>query len=55
VSLVGKYLQFNVTLNLGQLGDGAKLNMTTAITMLALSAALFFLTNYLLSRKISLK
>jgi len=57
VSWTGKYLQFNVSLGLGQLGgsESLKINMVTAITMLALSAGLFFLTNYMLSRKISLK
>jgi len=57
VKLAGTYMKINVTLNLGSLAgsESPTINMVTAITMLALSAALFFVTNYLLSRKISLK
>ena len=57
VKLAGTYLQLNITLGLGRLGaaESPTINMVTAITMVALSVALFFVTNYLLSRKISLK
>jgi len=57
VRLVGSFLELNVTLRLGQLvgSESPTINMATAITMLGLSAALFFVTNWLLSRKISLK
>jgi len=57
VSVISKYLQINVSLGLGQMlgSESAKVNMTTAIVMLGLSAGLFFLTNWMLSRKISLK
>jgi hypothetical protein len=57
VKLVTQFFQFNVTLGLGSLMGGAspRINMFTPITMLILSAGLFFLTNYLLSKKISLK
>ncbi|MDR2687909.1 MAG: hypothetical protein LBB75_09155, partial [Oscillospiraceae bacterium] len=36
-------------------GESPSINMYSPLTMLALSAALFFVTNYLLSKKISLK
>ena len=57
VRLAGKFFELNVTLNLGRLigSENPSVNMATAITMLALSAALFFVTNYMLSKKISLK
>jgi len=57
VSLASRYLQINISLGLGTLGgsESLKINMVTAITMLGLSAGLFFVTNYMLSRKISLK
>jgi len=57
IKLTGTYMQININLNLGRLGAGESptINMVTAIVMLALSAVLFFVTNYMLSRKISLK
>jgi len=57
VKFVSTYLQYNVTLGLGRLGgaESPTVNMVTGFTMLALSAGFFFLTNWLLSRKISLK
>jgi len=57
IKLAGTYMKINVTLNLGKLGaaESPTINMVTAISMLALSAVLFFVTNYLLSKKISLK
>jgi len=57
VKLAGTWMKINVTLNLGSLAgsESPTINMVTAISMLAISAALFFVTNYLLSRKISLK
>jgi len=57
VKLVTRYFQFNVKLGLGSLigSESPTINMFAPITMLVLSAALFFVTNYLLSKKISLK
>jgi len=57
VNLVTRFFQYNITLGLGSLigGESPSINMFTPITMLALSAVLFFVTNYLLSKKISLK
>jgi len=57
VRLAGRFFELNVTLSLGRMigSENPSVNMVTAITMLALSAALFFVTNYLLSKKISLK
>jgi len=57
VKLVTQYFQFNVKLSLGQLigSESPTINMFTPITMLILSAVLFFVTNYMLSKKISLK
>jgi hypothetical protein len=57
IKLTGTYLKINVNLNLGRLGAGESptINMVTAIVMLGLSAVLFFVTNYMLSKKISLK
>ncbi|MCL1952788.1 MAG: hypothetical protein FWF60_08185 [Oscillospiraceae bacterium] len=50
-------IHINVTLKLGSLAasESPTINMVTAIVMLGLTAGLFFLTNYLLSKKISLK
>jgi len=50
-------IHINITLELGRLGasESPTVNMVTAIVMLGLSAGLFFLTNWMLSRKISLK
>ena len=57
VKLVTQFFQYNITLSLGGLigGESPSINMFTPITMLVLSAVLFFVTNYLLSKKISLK
>ena len=57
VNLVTRFFQFNIRLNLGTLAgsESPSINMFSPITMLALSAVLFFVTNYLLSKKISLK
>ena len=57
IKLVTRYFQFNITLGLGSLigGESPSINMFTPVTMLVLSAVLFFVTNYLLSKKISLK
>jgi len=57
VKFVTRFFEFNVKLSLGSLigSESPSVNMFTPITMLILSAALFFVTNYLLSKKISLK
>ena len=58
VNLVGRFFQYNVTLNLGKLFASEtppQLNMVKPLMMLVLSVALFFVTNWMLSRKISLK
>ncbi|MDR0531041.1 MAG: hypothetical protein LBG83_03125 [Oscillospiraceae bacterium] len=58
VTRVSDLADIPIKLNLmnGALGEeGISINLVMAIVMLALSAALFFLTNWLLKRKISLK
>jgi len=57
VKLVTRFFELNITLGLGRLigGESPSINMFTPITMLVLSAVLFFVTNWLLSKKISLK
>ena len=54
---ISELVHIPISLGFGALtgSESVELNMTTAITMLAISAGLFFLTNYMLSRKISLK
>lgn len=53
VSLISGRLQININMNI--MGEVMSVNMVSAIVMVALSAGLFFLTNWMLSRKISLK
>ncbi len=57
ISLLDKLIKINVPLNLGILAGNEPLNinMIVAVAMLGLSAGLFVLTNWMLSRKISLK
>jgi len=55
--LISQAAQINLTLRFGGLlsGEGIPLNLTHAFVMLGLSFALFGVTDYLMSRKISLK
>ncbi|MCL2494143.1 MAG: hypothetical protein FWE98_00620 [Oscillospiraceae bacterium] len=55
--LAEKGFSISVTLSMGRMfgGENPSINMVGPIIMLVLSAGLFFLTNWLLSRKISLK
>jgi len=57
VKQAGTVFQYNFTLGLGRLAgaESPTINMAEAVVMLGLSAGMFSLTNYFLSRKISLK
>ena len=58
IKYISDYFKLTVSLRIGMLdesGGGLPLNLTTAIVMVGLSVALFFITNWMLSRKISLK
>ena len=57
VSLLSKWIPLNVTLAFGGFmeNQNVSINMTSAVVMLGVTVGLFFLTNWLFKRKISLK